>query len=478
MKLFRALILLLTIQFFLFKNVVAQEADKKVSITVSGSGKTQDDAKQSAFRSAIEQAFGAFISAKTEILNDKIISDQITSVANGNIQSFDLLNEAQLPDGSWGVTLKVSVSVSKLTSFVAAKGVAIEIKGGMFALNIKQQLLNEQGEIKAVSEMVGLLHEPMQTSFDYVIKSSDPKSLDADSENWEIPLEVSASANNNMDFCADYCIKTLAALSLSVEEVTSYQSLNKAVFPVVIKYNGVAKTFYLRKEISLNVLNGFTNQWQFYIRSFTVHSGLDESNGLELFNNVALLTEDVNSTILPLIRNGHVFSTSGSYYDWDKEGDAKTINFLKMGQIAGVFIWLDKRTLAQIGKMTSYKVKPREVNSQFKHGGFLIYEKNGHGLVASITDFRKVYDWSSVEIACKKLVMNGFSDWRLPSEVELNAININLHRLSNNDRFYIHGLYPYKYKDLSSSWFQAFGLDLQESNNSAHVGFLRAVREF
>ncbi len=134
----------------------AQDADKTVSITVSGSGKTQDDAKQSALRSAIEQAFGAFISSKTEILNDQVVADQIASVANGNIQSFDILNESQLPNGSWGITLKALVSISKLTSFVEAKGIAIEIKGGMFALNIKQQLLNEQGEIKAVSEMVGL----------------------------------------------------------------------------------------------------------------------------------------------------------------------------------------------------------------------------------------------------------------------------------------------------------------------------------
>jgi hypothetical protein len=193
----------------------AQDADKTVSITVSGSGKTQDDAKQSALRSAIEQAFGAFISSKTEILNDQVVADQITSVANGNIQSFDILNESQLPNGSWGVTLKALVSVSKLTSFVEAKGIAIEIKGGMFALNIKQQLLNEQGEIKAVSEMVGLLHEPMQISFDYVIKSSEPKSLDAESKNWEIPLVVTATTNKNIDFCANYCIKTLTALSLS-----------------------------------------------------------------------------------------------------------------------------------------------------------------------------------------------------------------------------------------------------------------------
>ena len=40
---------------------LAQDADKIVSITVSGSGKTQDDAKPSALRSAIEQAFGTFI---------------------------------------------------------------------------------------------------------------------------------------------------------------------------------------------------------------------------------------------------------------------------------------------------------------------------------------------------------------------------------------------------------------------------------
>jgi hypothetical protein len=32
--------------------------------------------------------------------------------------------------------------------------------------------------------MVGLLHEPMQISFDYVIKSSDPKSLDEESKKW------------------------------------------------------------------------------------------------------------------------------------------------------------------------------------------------------------------------------------------------------------------------------------------------------
>jgi hypothetical protein len=353
----RKLLLIATLFLSFFVN--AQE-DKTITLTVSGSGKTLEEAKTNALRSAIEQAFGAFISSKTEILNDQVVADQMASVSSGNIKSYEVLNESQLPDGSWGVTLKTIVSVDKLTSFVEAKGIAIEIKGGMFALNIKQQLLNEQGEIKAVSEMVGLLHEAMQISFDYVIKSSDPKSLDAESKNWEIPLVVTATTNKNIDFCANYCIKTLAALSLSSEEVTSYKSLNKAVFPVTINYNGVAKTFYLRKQSSINALNTLTSQWEFYTRLFTVQSGMDESNG----NGEGRI---------------HDFSSSRDY-----NNDGKSINFLTTGQQAATFSWRDKRTLSQIEQMTGYKVKPRGVVSQFKHGGFVVYEPFEGGYIIGL----------------------------------------------------------------------------------------------
>jgi len=108
--------------------VNAQSDNKDVIITSSGSGKTQEDAKQAALRSATEQAFGAFISTKTEMFNDQVVADQMASVSSGNIKSYEVLNESQLPDGSWGVTLKIIVSVDKLTSFVEAKGIAIEIK--------------------------------------------------------------------------------------------------------------------------------------------------------------------------------------------------------------------------------------------------------------------------------------------------------------------------------------------------------------
>ncbi|MEJ6711482.1 MAG: hypothetical protein QNK65_04840, partial [Flavobacteriales bacterium] len=95
-----------------------------------------------------------------------------------------------------------------------------------------------------------MLHESMQISFDYDIKSSDPKSLDAESKNWEIPLRVTATCNQNIDFCANYFKKTLSSLSLTSTEVETYKSLNKEVFPINFSYTGKNITFYLRKERS------------------------------------------------------------------------------------------------------------------------------------------------------------------------------------------------------------------------------------
>ena len=402
-----------------FTNVNAQSENKDVTITASGSGITLEDAKQSALRSATEQAFGAFISSKTEMFNDQVVADQMASVSSGNIKSFEILNQDQLPDGRWGVTLKTIVSVDKLTSFVQAKGITIEVKGGMFALNIKQQLLNEQGEIKAVAEMVGLLHEPMQISFDYVIKSSEPKSLDAESKNWEIPLVVTATCNKNIDFCANYFKKTLSALSLTSAEVETYKSLNKQVFPVYFSYIGQNIIFYLRKQTSINAINTLLSNWNFYTRLFVVQSGMDESFG----DDEGLLDR--------------LFEIGGK----NDYGNLIRISFPTVGNIAGTFSWYDKRTLSQIEQMTGYAVKPRGVISNFKNGGFVVWEKDGHGLVASLCDIGR-YNWTDANFACDELVMNGYSDWYLPTKDDLQVIYTNLCQ-SGIGGFERTPLYPY-----------------------------------
>ncbi|MCX6204375.1 MAG: DUF1566 domain-containing protein [Bacteroidetes bacterium] len=325
--------------------------------------------------------------------------------------------------------------------------------------------MKQLGEVKAVSEMVGLLHEPMQISFDYVIKSSDPKSLDADNKNWEIPLMVTATTNKNIDFCANYCIKTLAALSLSSEEVASYKSLNKAVYPFNINYNGVTKTFYLRKQGSINALNTLTSNWEFYTRSFTVQSGMDESYG-----DGDGKIHDFSGTS-GIRTSGMYDSRSRNYYN-----ESKIINFLTTGQQAGTFSWQDKRTLAQIEKMTGYTVKPRGVTSQFKHGGFVVYEKDGHGLVAAITDLGEM-DWNSAKTACDELILNGYSDWHLPSKEELNSVYVNLKKVGVGG-FASNYYWSSTEDDFYSAWYQGFYGGIQGGDDKNFTFCVRAIRAF
>ena len=82
-------------------------------LNVSGTRKTLEEAKTNALRSAIEQAFGAFISSKTEILNDDLVKDEIVSVSNGNIQKFDIISQVEIPNNGYAMTLYATVSISK-----------------------------------------------------------------------------------------------------------------------------------------------------------------------------------------------------------------------------------------------------------------------------------------------------------------------------------------------------------------------------
>lgn len=439
------------------------QMNRNVSITSIGSGNTLNDAKQAALRSAKEQVFVAFISSKSEIFEDQKRFD-----SGGYIKSYIVLNESQLPDKRWAATIKAIISIDKLNSYVKTKlkGSDLEIKSDIFSFNLKQQLLTEQSEINAINEMVGILHETMQISFDYKIMISKPKSLDADNKKWAIPLEVKVTSNNNFIFCVNYCIKTLKALSLSTDDVKNYESLNKAVFPVFINYDGVHKTFYLRKQSSIDAINTQNINWDFYTRLFTVQSGLDEINGNSL--NFGLIA-DRNGTL----NAGYIdFRSVSNYYGATDRAD------LSAGQIMETFSWQDERTLSQTKQMNGYKVKPRGVVSQFKHGGFVIFEENGHGLViaASDLDISKNMNWSSAKIACEELVLNGYSDWRLPTKEEFNIIYVNMKKFKVGN---LGGLYWSSSEcDSINAWVLDFyDIKLKKWNKNFSSG-VRAVRAF
>ena len=249
-------IMIFVLAFALLNNVDAQD-NKTVVITVSGDGPTKQEALQTALRNAIEQAFGTFISSKTQILNDELFSDEIVSVSNGNIHGYNVISEVQTPDGHWNNTVKAIVSVDKLTSFCESRGVDVEFKGSLFALNIKQQMLNEKNELEVLINMKGVLKKMMQNLYDYKININQPY---RDGELWKIEGQIIGEMNKNIEFVSDYMYVTIRGLSCNEIEVENYFSLNKKVLYVAFEpfdtKEKKPELFALRNEKSLKELMG------------------------------------------------------------------------------------------------------------------------------------------------------------------------------------------------------------------------------
>jgi hypothetical protein len=306
--------------------------DKTVTLIVSGQGKTQDEARQNALRSAIEQAFGTFISSKTEILNDNLVKDEIVSIANGNIQKFDIISEVQIPDGGYASTLKATVSVTKLTSFVERKGMSIIVNGSLFAENIKQFKINEEAELKTVSSLTYIVLKYMQTSFDFNLKVEDPKSIDNENDKWKIGLSIEVIANKNADICANYFINTLTAINVTSTEIENYKKLNKRLNSIKVRYNRKDYLFNLRNENSAALLSSIFTKWEEYIRGFYVLDG----------------THKIKSRTSS---NSHKSIYGEGYF-------ISGLLFPKTGIMVGSFSWDEYKTLKELEIMTGYSVKP------------------------------------------------------------------------------------------------------------------------
>jgi len=259
----------------LLANVSFAQEDKTVTLTVSGQGQTQDEAKQNALRNAIEQAFGTFISSNTEILNDELVKDEIVSVSSGNIQKFELLSEVQIENGEWSTTLKAVVSVTKLTSFCESKGISVEFKGSLFAFNVNQQILNEKNEIKAIENVCQVIRNIADVSFDYSITASDPISLDANNSKWRIPMYISVYKNSNFDNIPKILYSTLKGLSLSLEEAKNYVKLGKNVYPISIASNENNYSYILlRTDASISHLLEMLYYFNHSLQNFNISNGI------------------------------------------------------------------------------------------------------------------------------------------------------------------------------------------------------------
>ena len=196
-------------------------AQTTVSLVVSGEGPTKTEATSAALRSAIEQAFGTFVSANTTILNDELVENEIATVSSGNIESYEEISSFE-SNGKWEVTLKASVSIDKLVNYVKGKGAETEFAGQTFALQMKMRALNKENEKQALLNLVeqARLLTSNNSLFDYDIVQSEPEYVDGDK--YRIYIDVRATKNKNYFIIRNLITKTFKSLALTDTERTAY----------------------------------------------------------------------------------------------------------------------------------------------------------------------------------------------------------------------------------------------------------------
>lgn len=133
---FKPLLIALLGYIFLTIPMTAQTKDE-VTLTVSSDGATKEDAVKNALRSAIEQAYGAFVSANTTILNDELVKDEIVTVSNGSIKEYKEIAAIQTDNGNYLVTLSATVSLPNLITYAKSHGSECEFAGNTFGMEMK-----------------------------------------------------------------------------------------------------------------------------------------------------------------------------------------------------------------------------------------------------------------------------------------------------------------------------------------------------
>ena len=156
----------------LFIILVLIFSDKVLSqtITIEGTGKSCTEARNDALRNAINNAYGSVIYSKTEINNDKLISDEINMLTSGNILKYEEIKPCSESNGEWNTQLKVTVSKTELANYIEGKGKSISVSGELIKQKAQQELEAEKAELGIIRLLISELSTMAIEPFDYEIK--------------------------------------------------------------------------------------------------------------------------------------------------------------------------------------------------------------------------------------------------------------------------------------------------------------------
>ena len=203
----------------------AQSVDD-VTLVVSGDGATKEDATHVALRSAIEQAYGVFVSANTEILNDELVKDEIATVTSGNVKSYKELSAALLPNGNHMVSLQAVVSTKKLAAYAESKGASCEFAGATFGANVKLLELNRKNTTIAFENLLKQCNSLAPYLFETNLNIGDP------AINGDLPILITLYSTPNTWEFSNLIVSTLDALKLNTDQIQQLIQMGAGAYEI------------------------------------------------------------------------------------------------------------------------------------------------------------------------------------------------------------------------------------------------------
>ena len=396
-----------------FDNLSQTKNNDAFQITVSGDGPTKDQAIQSALRNAIEQSYGTFLSSNTKFLNDKLIKDEITSVAQGNILGYDLVS---ISESKQGITafLTAQVSLTKLAQFGQSKGQSVSVNSNVVYMNAKKEDFYEKNEYQIVQDYIAAYNNIALV--DYKLDVGDPvrcstqiqnywfydEACNKYSENdrWVYPIKIEIISNENYKEFYFGLIKLLE--NISIDEKTKefreksgfhvgklamaadvkrnygligLSTIGGIIYPPLLMASREAiqptqfsSTFYLRNSSTIGILDQgraeFFNEYPYDTYAFKNKSQSSHINNFvrkKIFNEYKLYFEKQNKLFSLKTRK------DVTYFGLNKKeknsyGQDRIVNDLsclideRCKPIYGAYIFFEEDLFKEV---TGFEIKPK-----------------------------------------------------------------------------------------------------------------------
>ena len=234
-------------------SISAQSVDD-VTLVVSGDGTTKEEATHVALRSAVEQAYGVFVSANTEIMNDELVKDEIATVTSGNVKSYKELNCISLPNGNQMVTLEAVVSTKKLAAYAQSKGASCEFAGATFGANLRLLKLNQENTKKAFENLL----QQCKAIAPYIVEPS--LQVEDPTVDGLVPFRITLYSTPNLWEFSELIVTTLKALQINDEQLEALKTLKADLYPIKVIANNYSYNNYVARDLYRDFTFRFKNK--------------------------------------------------------------------------------------------------------------------------------------------------------------------------------------------------------------------------